>query len=122
MVAGLSVVHGLVPPHPAALMAVTIFKADVGRTILYALIIGLPSAVLAGPVYGKFIAPYIRLAEENQMAAEFADHADARGLPSFGLTLFTILLPVLLMLIGSWAGRALCAEELCESGTAACWQ
>ena len=50
MLAGLSVVHGLVPPHPAALMAVTIFKADVGRTIFYALLIGLPTAIIAGPV------------------------------------------------------------------------
>src|SRR6202012_4884423 len=42
LVAGLSVVHGLVPPHPAASMAVAIFHADVGRTILYALLIGVP--------------------------------------------------------------------------------
>jgi len=64
MLAGLSVVHGLVPPHPAALMAVTIFHADVGHTILYALIV---------------------------------------GLPGFWITLITILFPVLLMLVGSWA-------------------
>src|SRR5579863_4931049 len=51
MVAGLSVVHGLVPPHPAALLAVTIYKADVGRTILCALLIGLPTAILAGPLF-----------------------------------------------------------------------
>ena len=45
LVAGLSVVHALVPPHPAAMLAVTIFHADVGRTILYALLVGIPSAV-----------------------------------------------------------------------------
>ncbi|HEV2214994.1 MAG TPA: SLC13 family permease, partial [Terracidiphilus sp.] len=44
MVAGLSVVHGLVPPHPAALLAVNIFHANVGRTIFYALIVGIPTA------------------------------------------------------------------------------
>jgi GntP family gluconate:H+ symporter len=103
MVAGLSVVHGLVPPHPAALLAVTIYKADVGRTILYALIIGLPTAIIAGPLYAKLIAPHIQLASENPMAAQFASHDEERSLPSFGLTLLTILLPVLLMLIGSWA-------------------
>ncbi len=42
MVAGLSVVHGLVPPHPAAMLAVTIFHADLGRTIFYALLVGIP--------------------------------------------------------------------------------
>jgi GntP family gluconate:H+ symporter len=106
MVAGLSVVHGLVPPHPAALMAVTIFKADVGRTIFYALLVGLPTAVIAGPIYARAIAPHIHLSTDSGMAAQFVDHSDnkeERSLPSFGLTLFTILLPVLLMLIGSWA-------------------
>ncbi|HVC46346.1 MAG TPA: gluconate:H+ symporter [Terracidiphilus sp.] len=103
MVAGLSVVHGLVPPHPAALLAVTIFHADIGRTILYALIVGIPAAILAGPVYARIIAPHIQLPEENAMAAEFVDHGQERSLPSFPITLTTILLPVALMLIGSWA-------------------
>jgi gluconate:H+ symporter, GntP family len=103
MVAGLSVVHGLVPPHPAALLAVAAYKADVGRTIFYALIVGLPTAVLAGPLYAKLIAPHVDLPAENAMAAEFVDHGSERSLPGFGITLLTILLPVLLMLIGSWA-------------------
>lgn len=103
MVAGLSVVHGLVPPHPAAMLAVSIYKADVGRTILYALLIGLPTAILAGPLFAKFIAPRVQLANDNPMAAEFVEHGAERSLPGFGLTLFTILLPVFLMLIGSWA-------------------
>jgi GntP family gluconate:H+ symporter len=103
MLAGLSVVHGLVPPHPAALLAVTIYKADVGHTIFYALLIGLPAAVLAGPVYAKIIAPHIQLPPDNLIAAQFVDHGAERSLPGFGVTLFTILLPVALMLIGSWA-------------------
>lgn len=107
MVAGLSVVHGLVPPHPAAMLAVTIYHANVGRTIFYALMIGIPTAAIAGPIYAKLIAPHIQLPEENPMAEQFADHdpehAGGRALPSFGLTLFTILLPVFLMLAGSWA-------------------
>lgn len=103
MVAGLSVVHGLVPPHPAALLAVTIYKADVGRTILYALLIGVPTAVIAGPLYAKFIAPHVEVPAENAMEAQFRSHQKDRVLPGFGITLATILLPVLLMLIGSWA-------------------
>ncbi|MGB7190492.1 MAG: gluconate:H+ symporter, partial [Acidobacteriaceae bacterium] len=107
MVAGLSVVHGLVPPHPAAMLAVTIFHADVGRTIFYALMIGIPTAAIAGPIYAKLIAPHIQLPEENPMAEQFADHdpehAVGRALPSFSITLLCILLPVLLMLVGSWA-------------------
>jgi len=103
MVAGLSVVHGLVPPHPAALLAVTIYKADVGRTIFYALLVGIPTAVIAGPLYAKLIAPHIHLPAENPMAAEFVDHGKEQSLPGFWLTLFTILFPVILMLVGSWA-------------------
>jgi len=107
MLAGLSVVHGLVPPHPAALLAVTIFHADVGRTIFYALLVGLPGAVIAGPLYAKLIAPHIQLPDENPMAAQLVDHGvdhgKARSLPNFWVALGTILFPVILMLIGSGA-------------------
>jgi GntP family gluconate:H+ symporter len=103
MAAGLSVVHGLVPPHPAALLAVSIYKADVGRTIFYALLVGIPTAVIAGPLYAKLIARHVRLAPESAIGAEFVEHDVERSLPGFGLTLATILLPVGLMLIGSWA-------------------
>lgn len=103
MVAGLSVVHGLIPPHPAAMMAVVIYHANVGRTIFYALLVGIPTAILAGPLYAKLIAPHIQLDEFNPMAAEFVDHGEERDLPSFALTLGTVLFPVILMLIGSWA-------------------
>ena len=103
MVAGLSVVHGLVPPHPAALMAVQIFHADVGRTVFYALIVGLPTAVIAGPLYAKLIAKHVTLSTDNAMADQFVDHGGEQSLPGFWLTVFTILCPVLLMLLGSFA-------------------
>lgn len=103
MLAGLSVVHGLVPPHPAAMMAVTIFHADVGRTIFYALLIGVPTAIIAGPLYAMLIAPHIQLPPENEMAEQLSGHDERRRLPGFWLSVLTILLPVALMLIGSWA-------------------
>jgi GntP family gluconate:H+ symporter len=103
MVAGLSVVHGLVPPHPAAMLAVTAYNADVGRTVLYALLVGIPTAIVAGPLYTNFIAPHIRLEGPNPIAAQFIDDTPKRDMPSFGLTVATILLPIALMLIGSWA-------------------
>ena len=104
LVAGLSVAQGLVPPHPAAIMAVTIFKADVGRTIFYALLVGIPAAMLAGPIYAKLIAPHIELPPDNPMADQFVDHGAERSLPGFRLTLITVLLPVFLMVFGSCAG------------------
>jgi gluconate:H+ symporter, GntP family len=103
MVAGLSVVHGLVPPHPAALIAVTAYNADIGRTIGYGLLVGIPVAVLAGPIYAKFISPRIVLRARNPIAEQFVDHDSSRKLPGFGISLAAILLPVVLMMIGSWA-------------------
>jgi GntP family gluconate:H+ symporter len=102
LVAGLSVVHGMVPPHPAAMLAVGAYHADVGRTIAYALLVGLPTAALAGPVFATWIAPRIHLPADNPMAAQLAGET-SRPLPGFGLTLFTVLLPVLLMLCASGA-------------------
>ena len=94
MVAGLSVVHGLVPPHPAALLAVAAYHADVGKTVFYALIVGIPTAILAGPLYAKLISPHIHLPAENPIAAEFLDRDPHSKLPSFALTMATVLLPV----------------------------
>jgi GntP family gluconate:H+ symporter len=100
--AGLSTVHGLVPPHPAPMIAITAYQADLGKTILYSLIVGLPSAIIAGPIFGKFIGKRIEVEPPTALEEQFASR-DTRKLPGFGITLFTILLPVFLMLIGSVA-------------------
>ncbi|MGH8367806.1 MAG: gluconate:H+ symporter [Pseudomonas sp.] len=103
MVAGLSVVHALVPPHPAAMMAVLAYNASVGQTVLYAILIGIPTAIIAGPLYAKFIVPHIHLPAENPLERQFIDREPRTRLPSFALTMGTILLPVVLMMIGGWA-------------------
>jgi GntP family gluconate:H+ symporter len=100
----------MVPPHPAAMLAVGAFKADVGRTILYSILVGLPTAALAGPIFGAWIAPHIKLPPENPLAAQFTFEA-RRELPGFGITLFTILVPVLLMLCSSAADVGLDKES-----------
>ena len=100
LVAGLSVVHGMLPPHPAAMLAVGTFKADVGRTILYGLIVGLPTAALAGPIYGAWIARRITLPANNPLAAQLSTSDVAlTSLPGFAISLFTVLVPVILMLL-----------------------
>ncbi|PJI88394.1 permease DsdX [Sphingomonas koreensis] len=104
MVAGLSVVHGLIPPHPAALLAVGAYKADIGLTVLYALIVGIPTAALAGPIFATLIDRHVTVDGVNPMAEALTERkVDSRELPGFGITVATILLPVALMLIGSWA-------------------
>ena len=102
LVAGLSVVHGMVPPHPAAMLAVSAYHADVGRTILYAIIVGLPTAALAGPIYARWIAPSIALPAFNPLAAQL-EGAPVAVMPGFRISMFTVLLPVILMLLASAA-------------------
>ncbi|MGB8956188.1 MAG: GntP family permease [Tumebacillaceae bacterium] len=102
LVAGLSVVHGLVPPHPAAMAAVGIFKADVGRTILYALIVGIPTVIIAGPMFGRWIGKRIVKTVPEEMGKQLTERKTDKT-PGFWNTLFTILLPVILMLLASWA-------------------
>ncbi|HUD15575.1 MAG TPA: SLC13 family permease [Terracidiphilus sp.] len=55
LLAGLSIVHGTLPPHPAAMLAAVQYHADLGRTILWGLAAGLPAAALAGPGLGWFL-------------------------------------------------------------------
>ena len=111
LVAGLSVVHGMVPPHPAAMLAVVAYQADIGRTIAYALVVGLPTAALAGPIFASWIARRIVLPAENPIAAQFTGGTGGMGgtavMPGFGISLFTVLLPVILMLCASAADVAL---------------
>jgi gluconate:H+ symporter, GntP family len=111
LVAGLSVVHGMLPPHPAAMLAVGAYSADVGRTILYGLLVGLPTAALAGPIFATWIAPRIVLPAENPLAAQL-EGASLEEMPSFGISLFTVLIPVILMLLASAADLTLDAASL----------
>ncbi|QDY11460.1 gluconate transporter [Micromonospora sp. HM134] len=57
--AGLSVLHGLVPPHPGPLVAISSLDADLGLTLGLGLIIAIPTVIVAGPVFGNFIARYV---------------------------------------------------------------
>jgi GntP family gluconate:H+ symporter len=103
LIAGLSVVHGLVPPHPAAMAAVGIFKADVGKTILFSIIVGLPTAMIAGPLYGKWIGNKIHKTVPKELGDQLVVHREEKEMPGFWNTIFTIILPVILMLISSFA-------------------
>ncbi len=107
LVAGLSVVHGLVPPHPAAMTAVGIFNADVGKTILFSLIVGLPTAIIAGPLYGNWIGKRIHKEVPKAIGDQLTENVDNKDLPGFFNTVFTILVPVILMLAASIADVAL---------------
>ncbi|MDE2250307.1 MAG: gluconate:H+ symporter [Gammaproteobacteria bacterium] len=108
LLAGLSVLHGLVPPHPGPTIAVLAYGADMGKTLLYGLVVALPTAVLAGPLFGSLISRVV----PGRLANDVAGPAlvDAVQAPGVGMAVATILLPVLLMLLRS-AADASCAGD-----------
>lgn len=114
LVAGLSAAHGLVPPHPGPLAAIERLGADTGRTLFYSLIVGLPVAMVSGPLFGRFISRRVTVAA-GRVADELSADVSAAKTPSLAITLVTILLPVLLML-----GAAL-AQAVLPDGTARQW-
>ena len=103
LLSGLSVMHGLVPPHPGPMVAIELFKADVGKTIIYSLIVGLPTAAIAGPLFGQLIGRRIHVAPSGGIAGELTAGDVGGTLPGFGLTVVTILLPIILMLVATVA-------------------
>ena len=108
LVAGLSTAHGLVPPHPGPVAAMAQLGADAGRTLLYSLIVGFPVAVLAGPLFGRLITTRVH-AEPGAMSRQLAGTATSARTPGLGITLLTILMPVLLMLAAALAQATLAA-------------
>lgn len=55
MAAALSVTHGFLPPHPGPTAIATLFNADMGKTLLFGILLGIPTVILAGPVYARFL-------------------------------------------------------------------
>src|SRR5205085_2461174 len=81
-------------------------RADVGRTILFGLLVGIPTASLAGPVFASWIAPRIPLSADNPLAVQLGGES-TQEMPSFWISVLTVLIPVILMLLASAADVAL---------------
>ncbi|EIT1270585.1 gluconate permease [Staphylococcus pseudintermedius] len=104
MVTALSVTHGFLPPHPGPVVIAKELGANIGEVLLYGFIVAIPVTIIAGPVFAK-IAPRLtptafqREGDISSLGAtkSFKDEE----LPSFGLSTFTALLPVLLMLFAT---------------------
>ena len=127
--AGLSVLHGFVPPHPGPLAAIGALHANVGITLALGLLVAIPCVVVAGPLFGQLAARWVPIGAAGAALAvagggtDTVDstsgqtpdptHADAAAgssgdpsrtrTPSFGWTLTTVLSPVVLMLLGAAA-------------------
>jgi GntP family gluconate:H+ symporter len=104
--AGLAASHTLVPPHPGPMIAIATLGADVGKTILYAVVVGLPVAIIGGPIFGRFISRRI-IPEPGGIGEKLVANTERVCAPGVGITLFTILLPVLLMVLATLADLTL---------------
>jgi GntP family gluconate:H+ symporter len=116
--AGLSAMHGFVPPHPGPVIAVQNLGANLGLTLGLGVLVAVPTVIVSGPVFGRFAGRWVDIpapATYDTAAQPVSDGPGATTTlrrPTFQVTLFSVLLPVVLML-----GKAL-ADVLTEDKTA----
>ena len=95
----LSVMHGLMPPHPGPVIAINALHADTGKVLMWGFLIGIPTAAIAGPLFAKIAVKRVHPAIPNLTQEQPAEINP----PGFALTLFSILLPIGLMLLATVA-------------------
>ncbi len=101
--AGLSVLHGLIPPHPGPLIAIAAVHAQLGTTLALGIVVAIPTVILCGPLLSILIARIVPVgapayAGGVDTTRTRTQHEDVTRPPSFGITLATIVFPVVLML------------------------
>ena len=94
MLASLSVTHGYLPPHPAPTGIAILFDADLGKTLIYGIIVAIPAIIVAGPLFSRTI--------KNIEATPLKEFLNPKILadeemPGTGISIFTALLPVILI-------------------------
>jgi Gnt-I system low-affinity gluconate transporter len=113
LLAGLAVTHAFVPPTPGPIAVANLVGADLGRVILYGAVIGLPCAILAGPLFGPWIAGRIQAKIPDYMEnPEARTTRDLSDLPGFGMVFGIVLLPLALIVLNTVS-----AAVLDKSGT-----
>ncbi|MGO8698162.1 MAG: gluconate:H+ symporter [Limisphaerales bacterium] len=104
MLAFLSVMHGLMPPHPGPVVAINLLHANAGMVLIWGFVVGIPTAAVAGPIFARLACR--RLNVTGAVGEAAALHPGAR-FPGFWLTFFSMLLPVGLMLVATVADLTL---------------
>jgi len=101
LLACLSVMHGVMPPHPGPVVAVEALKANMGLVLFWGFVIGIPTAAVAGPIFARLAVKRVE-AKPPAVVQNVARDPKLKA-PGFGMTLLSILLPVVLMLISTLA-------------------
>lgn len=113
--AGLSAMHGLVPPHPGPLAAIDALGANLGLTLAFGVIVAIPAVIIAGPLFAPIAARWVDVPVPPLFESAEDEGKTLRGRPSFGATLASILLPVALMLLKALA-------DIVAPGSEAVWK
>jgi len=108
ILAALSVTHGFLPPHPAPTAIVTLFHADLGKTLIYGIIAAVPAVIISGPILSKVLSRV-----EAKPLKEFINQKvmTDEEMPGFWVSFFSSLLPVLLITVSTIAGFLLSEEN-----------
>ena len=77
--AGLSVLHGLVPPHPGPLTAIGLLEADLGRTLIFGILIAIPTVIVAGPLLARFVDQWVPKSADDLVLFGTASEAGVAG-------------------------------------------
>jgi GntP family gluconate:H+ symporter len=99
--AGLSAMHGFVPPHPGPLIAIENLHADLGITLALGVLVAVPTVIVGGPLFGKLAGKWVVVGAPDTFDTDRAALGEGENppqRPSFGITLFSVLLPVALMM------------------------
>ncbi|AKS39581.1 gluconate transporter [Anoxybacillus gonensis] len=113
LLAGLAVTHSFIPPTPGPIAVANLIGADLGWVILFGFIAGVPAMMVAGPLFGKYIAKKIHASIPSYV--EWKEHDNERDLPSFGLIAVIILIPLLLILMNTVSGVVLPEKNMFRS-------
>jgi Gnt-I system low-affinity gluconate transporter len=99
LLAGLAVTHAFIPPTPGPIAVAEIIDVQLGWVILFGFIVGFPTAIVAGPYFGRYIAKKIHIDPPDiSEEQELVKTSDQKALPSFGIVVFLIALPLFLIL------------------------
>ena len=91
MAAALSTTHCFLPPHPGPVVLVNAFGADMGKVLVYGIIIAIPAVIVAGPILGRFLKG-IRSAEKAAVVSAPTAATLPNAFPSFMVALLPVLL------------------------------
>ncbi|EKQ51633.1 MULTISPECIES: gluconate transporter [unclassified Clostridium] len=104
MAAALSVTHGFLPPHPGPTAIAGIYNANISKTLLYGAILGIPTAIISGPVFSKFLKKMEHPVPKGLYNPKIFTEEE---MPSFGISVFTALIPVFFMAVEAVANMTL---------------